>query len=37
MEKKSRIIFTEEQKSALLKFHEEGLTSTKKEMADRIR
>ena len=34
--KKSRIIFTEEQKNALLKFYEEGMTSTKKEMADRI-
>ena len=37
MEKKSRIIFTEEQKSALFKFYEEGMTSTKKEMTDRIR
>ena len=37
MEKKSRIIFTDEQKNALLKFYEEGMTPTKKEMADRIR
>jgi len=37
MEKKSQIIFTNEQKNALLKFYEEGMTSTKKEMADRIR
>ena len=37
MEKKSRMIFTEEQKGALLKFFEEGMTSTKKEMADLIR
>ena len=36
MEKKSQIIFTEEQKNALLKFYEEGVTSTKKEMAHLI-
>ena len=37
MEKKSRMNFTEEQKSAFLKFYEEGMTSTKKEMAGLIR
>ena len=30
MEKKSQIIFTDEQKNALLKFNEEGMTPTKK-------
>jgi len=37
MDKGSRINYTEEQKRMLLQFFEEGMKSTKREMADKIR
>ena len=37
MDKHSRINYTEEEKRMLLQFYEEGMKSTKKQMADKIR
>ena len=37
MDKGSRINYTEEQKHMLFQFFEEGMKSTKREMADKIR
>ena len=37
MERQSRLVYSEEQKEVLTTFFNEGMTSTKKAMCDKIR